>query len=80
MAEATTMGYKPSTRIRNRFKFGELSVPDVPFVLANHTSYPLNPRWASDGILALSSGSSENLQPIFDALGVGQEVSLFLNK
>ncbi|KAH7666353.1 aspartic protease 7, partial [Aphelenchoides avenae] len=59
--------------------FGALSVPEMPFILANSTHYPLNPRWASDGILPLGLVSGEALQKVFGASGGTQEVSLFLN-
>ncbi|KAH7723633.1 hypothetical protein AAVH_08739 [Aphelenchoides avenae] len=65
---------------QDTFQFGSVSVTEVPFILSDNTYYPLNPRWASDGILPLGLVYGEALQKVFGAFGGGQEVSLFLNK
>ncbi|KAH7713846.1 hypothetical protein AAVH_18791 [Aphelenchoides avenae] len=65
---------------QDTYQFGALSVPEVPFILSNNTQFPLNPRWASDGILPLGALYGEALNKVLAAFGGGQEVSLFLNK
>lgn len=65
-------------------QIGSVSVPEVPFVLSNRTTHPLNPQWASDGVLPLGlaqyiSGDGA-IRTVLDALGGKQEVSVFLGK
>ncbi|KAH7719416.1 aspartic protease 7 [Aphelenchoides avenae] len=64
---------------QDAYNFGTFSVPEVPFILSNNTYYPLNPRWASDGILPLGMMYGEALKKVLGAVGGGQEVSLYLN-
>ncbi|KAH7712655.1 hypothetical protein AAVH_19997 [Aphelenchoides avenae] len=67
-------------RVQDTYQLGALSVPEVPFILSNFTFYPLNPRWASDGILPLGYNYLEALPKVLSSSGGAQEVSLFLNK
>ncbi|KAH7722677.1 hypothetical protein AAVH_09762, partial [Aphelenchoides avenae] len=36
------------------FQFGSLTSSNTPFFLAHHSDYPLNVRWASDGVFGLA--------------------------
>lgn len=63
----------------NRVQFGDFLVHDLPFVLSNSTApYPVNPRWASDGVFPLAY--NDVLEQVFFELNLNDEVSLFLNK
>ncbi|KAH7680267.1 hypothetical protein AAVH_41360, partial [Aphelenchoides avenae] len=78
-----SLGYGPSLHGvwgQDTYQLGGVSVPEVPFILSNNTYYPLNPRWASDGILPLGLLYGEALKKVLGAFDGGQEVSLFLNK
>ncbi|KAH7713563.1 hypothetical protein AAVH_19101 [Aphelenchoides avenae] len=71
-------------RATDTYQIGSVSVPEVPFVLSNRTTHPLNPQWASDGVLPLGlaqyiSGDGA-IRTVLDALGGKQEVSVFLGK
>lgn len=55
------------------------AVKNVSFILANHTYWPLNPRWHSDGVFPLGTLEGEAMWDILSGLGDKREVSLWLN-
>ncbi|KAH7712617.1 hypothetical protein AAVH_20067, partial [Aphelenchoides avenae] len=56
-----------------------LMLYNTSFILANHTYYPINPRWPSDGVFPLGLSNTDALSQVFDAVGGRPEVSVVLN-
>lgn len=60
-------------------QFDSFTAERVPFIVANHTYFPLNPNWPSDGIFPLGYEAGQALSKVFQAVGGNREVSLWLN-